>query len=68
MDNLYTWLADLNGNLSMLFEQIEKGEDVEQTLRRIKPLIRLYYETHTEEPATEEEIKNILFHNAPLVV
>lgn len=48
MEKLLEKLRELKTDLVLLFSKYDKGEDVEETLKKIKPIIRHFYETEPE--------------------
>ena len=57
MDDVFIYLAGIKEDLANLFAKYDNGEDVEEALKKLKPIIKLYYETQQEPPVLPTEDK-----------
>ena len=57
MDDVFIYLAAVKEDLANLFAKYDNGEDVEEALKKLKPIIKLYYETQQEPPVLPTEDK-----------
>jgi hypothetical protein len=48
MDDVMIYLGVLRDDLNRLFSKYNNGEDVEELLNKLKPVIKNYYETQPE--------------------
>ena len=57
MDDVLIYLAGIKEDLASLFAKYNNGEDVEGALKKLKPIIKHYYETQQESPVEMTEEK-----------